>query len=382
VLLAALPGFVVLFLQDRPETYSRHWSAPLLPVIWLAAAVGLARVQGRLRRPASLGARASSTPSFAGCKGVFDAQLRWVQGWGRFLPFTGVALLLAGTGIAYALDSYFPGGRQFDADHYYMTELEDDIRRALDQVPPGASFVGTRRVVPHLAARRDLYQFPFSYYESPLRPDGQRQEYYILDLTDSPTRRAVEPAESDSVLEKEPRYHISRYGRSVLLLSKTRPEPSVARGETFGGLTRLVGLDWLAASSALAPGATRVEAEPRPSPAVAPGTRASEGKSIGLRLYWEAIPRSPSDATRVLRLTGPGRAVVSEVVGQPVSEYLPLRDWERGQVIAEELWLAADASRGPGTYRVVVGWRGRDGRPLAVDGSGMAELELARFEWR
>ena len=208
VMLAALPGFVALFLQDRPGTYAGHWSAPLLPIVWLAAVVGLGRVQGAGLRIA-------------------------------------LALLLLGTAAAYVLDSYFPGGREFEADHYYATEVEADLRRAVDRVPPGASFVGTRRVVPHLAARRDLYQFPFSFYEAPLRPDGQRQEYYILDLTDSPTRRAIEPSESDSVLEKEPRYHVRRFGEAVLLLSRARPEPSIARGESFGGQVRLVGVDWL-----------------------------------------------------------------------------------------------------------------------------------------
>ena len=118
-----------------------------------------------------------------------------------------------------------------------------------------------------------------------------------------------------------------------------------------------------------------------PSPLVGEGA-GGEGKSLGLRLYWEAIPRSPADATRVLQLVGPQANVVSEAAGQPLDDYLPLRDWERGQVIAEELWPTADASHGPGTYRLLVGWRGRDGRPLPVDGSDAAELELARFEWR
>ena len=317
VLVAALPGFVALFLQDRPGTYAGHWSAPLLPIVWLAAAVALARVQ-----------RLASSCSLA------------------------LVLLLAGTAAAYVLDSYFPGGREFEADHYYVTQVEADLRRAVDLVPPGASFVGTRRVVPHLAARRELYQFPFSFYEAPLRPDGQRQDYYILDLTDSPTRRAIEPAESDSVLEKEPRFHVRRFGQDVLLLSKARPEPSVARGESFGGQVRLVGLDWI-----------------------------GEG-IVGVRLYWEAIPRSPADATRDLRLVGPEGNTASEATGQPLGEYLPLPDWERGQVIVEELWLGADASPGPGSDRLLVGWRGRDGRPLVVDGSGGAELELARFERR
>ena len=183
VLAVNLPGFLALFLQDRTGTYAGHWSAPLQPVVWLAAAVGLARLAPR-----------------------------------RVLLGLGLALLGGGTVLAYALDSNFPGGREFEADHYYTTDLEANLRRAVDLVPPGASLAGTRRVVPHLAARRDLYQFPSSFYSAPLRPESQRLEYYVLDLTDSQSRRAVEVSESDSVLEKRPRYHVRRFGADVLLL--------------------------------------------------------------------------------------------------------------------------------------------------------------------
>jgi hypothetical protein len=335
VLLAALPGFVVLFLQDRPSTYAGHWSAPILPLIWLAVAVAL----GRLSRSHAL----TLSRSYA-------------------LTLLALALLLVGTASAYALDSYFPGGREYEADHYYATALEADLRRAVDLVPPGASFGGTRRVVPHLAARRDLYQYPFTFYDSPLRPDSQRLDSYILDLTDSPTRRAVEPAEADSLLEKKPRHHVRRLGSDVLLLSKARPEPLVARGESFGGVVRLVGLDWLDPSG-------------QPSAQLPAGGRG--GPKVGVRLYWEVVGRAPAAASRVARLLGPSGPLGPEVVGQPLDEYLPLDEWERGQVVAEELRFHADPSGGVDDFRLLVGWRGSDGRPLPVDSSGAPELEVA-----
>jgi hypothetical protein len=269
-----------------------------------------------------------------------------------------LVLLLAGTATAYLLDSSFPGGREYEADHYYATEVEADLRRAVDAVPAGASFGGTRRVVPHLAARRELYQFPFTFYNPPLRPDSQRPEYYLLDLTDSPTRRAVEPDESDSVLEKRPRYHVRRFGPSILLLSKSRPEPLVARGDSFGGQVRLNGLDWLG-----------------PDP-----TDTSRTPTTAVRLYWEALVRSPSDAVRVLRLRAPDGAVLAELAGQPLDEYLPLRDWDRGQVVVEELRPEAPPELDLRGARLTVSWQRPDGQPLPVDGSGAGEVELARFE--
>lgn len=329
ILVVAVPSFIVLFLQDRAGTYAGHWAAPLLPIVWLAVAVGWARLRARP------------------------------------LVVLAPVLLLVGGAAAYRLDSSWPGGREFQADHYEPTALEWDLRRAVERVPPGASFVGTRRVVPHLAARRDLFQFPFSFYSPPLRPDSQRPDYYILDLTDSPTRRAVEPSESDSVLEKRPRYNVLRFGASgsVLLLSKARPTPLVARRETFGGIVRLAGLDWLDRAGA---------------PTFDPSAR---GPGPSVRLYWEAVARPSIDAARTVRLVGSGDTALEEV-GQPLGEYLPLRDWERGQLIVEELAVASEAGAGSPEYRLLVGWRGPDGRPLAVDGSGAPELELARLERR
>ena len=187
VLAINLPSFAALFLQDRAGTYAGHWSAPLLPVVWLAAAVGLGRF---MRRP----------PLLRG----------------------GLALQLGGLALAYSLDSSFPGGRQYEPDHFQTTELEADLRRAVNLVPPQASLAATRRVVPQLAARRELYQYPFSFYDPPLRPDAQRPDFYILDLTDSPTRRVVEAGETDSLLQKGPGYDVQRFGPNVLLLTRNR----------------------------------------------------------------------------------------------------------------------------------------------------------------
>jgi hypothetical protein len=320
-----LPSFILLFLQDRTSTYAGHWSAPLHPIIWIATTLALARFT---RKPALLG--------------------------------VGLVLLVGGTALAYSLDSYFPGGREYEADHYYMTDLETDLRQAVDAVPPDASFVATRRVVPHLAARSDLYQFPFTFYSAPLRPDGQRQDYYILDLTDSPSRRAIEPSESDSILEKRPIFHVQRFGPSVLLLSKTRPEPAEPRTDTFGGAIQLLGLSW-----------------PRQS-----SRSVTPGAPLTVQLFWNTPRRPDAEPTRVLRLYGPNGQPIAEQVGRPLDDYLPLRSWDRSQVVAEQVTLWPEGQISPGTYRLVVSWLLPDGRPLPLDGSSVPELELARLENR
>jgi uncharacterized membrane protein len=304
-LAVALPGLAVLFLQDRAGTWAGHWAAPLLPVIWLAVALGLARL-----------AR------------------------GRALLVGGLGVLALGTAIAYPLDSYFPGGREYEADHYVPGEVERALRRAVDRVPPDASLVATRRVVPHLAWRAELYQFPFTFSAPALRPDLQRQDFYILDLTDSQTRRAIEPSESDSLLEKRPRLHVQRLSSEVLLLTRARPTPPEARSDDFGGAIRLSGLAW------------------------------ERGLEPALTLYWEALRRPEVEPLRRLRLLDARGRQLAEQLGSPLDDLLPVRDWDRGQMVAERVALPAGASA------VEVAWLERGGRALPL-ADGRPELELA-----
>jgi hypothetical protein len=84
----------------------------------------------------------------------------------------------------------------------------------------------------------------------------------------------------------------------------------------------------------------------------------------------------------VLRMVGPDGIERAAQVGRPLDDYLPLRDWDRGQVVAERLVLAPSAPLTPGRYRLLVSWQDSDGQPLALDSSGAGELELAPFDQR
>src|SRR6185295_9974284 len=106
---------------------------------------------------------------------------------------------------------------------------------------------------------------------------------------------------------KRPRYHVQRFGADVLLLSKSRPEPTEARGDLFGDVLRLVGLD-------------------------AP---VAEGDGVAVKVFWEALRRPPSEPTRVLRLIGQDGVERAAQAGRPLDDYLPVRDGDRGQVVAE-----------------------------------------------
>ncbi|MCC7103794.1 MAG: DUF2079 domain-containing protein [Chloroflexi bacterium] len=332
-LVAAAPTFMLLFLQDRAGSYAGHWAAPMLPVLWLATVIGLG----------------------------------WLARWRR-IERMGLVALALGTAVAYPLDSFFPGGREWEPDNVSFAAVDRQLAEAARLVPPGSSVVATRRAVPHLADRRESYQFPSSFYSAPFRFESNRQDVYLLDLTDSFTRRALAPNEADSVLEKRPRYGVRRFGDSVLLLTRAQPKPSEAPSALFGGAVRLLGVD-------------------PPSG----GWQAWQcGSPLSFWLYWDSVRRPDVEPIRLVRLTRQDGSALDEWRGQPLDDYLTVRQWERNQVIAERVTLldgatpaassraATGGSCAGGVLGLEVGWLGAASAPLTT-GEGEPMLELARW---
>lgn len=317
VLALTVPSFAILFLQDREGTIAGHWSAAMQPVIWFAAAAGLAVLSARAGR-----------------------HRRAVAG-------VAAAALVLASGLSYARFSLFPGGRGFDADRFTWTDHEADLARAVALVPPHSRLDATRRLVPHLAHRPDLYQFPSTFYSAPMRPELARIEVFLLDLTDSPTRRALDATDQDTVLTRRPRMHTQAFGDDVLLLTRARPTPTRSAEAVFGDSLRLVGFDL-------------------------------ERPAIGLRVspYWEPVGRVGS-WTRVAELVGPDGHSIDRTETSPLAPYLPPARWDRGQVVAESVDLALPPTFAAGPYQVMLAWRDADGRPiLLADGTEQVQIRI------
>ncbi len=312
VLALATPAFAVLFLQDREGTFAGHWSAAMLPVFWLAAAAAMARLEawsGPRRRVA--------------------------------LGLAALAVLVA-SGLSYWRYSLYPGGRGHDADRFVWTEHEEALARAVALASPSARLDATRRVVPHLAHRPDVYQFPSTFYTAPMRPNLDRIEAFVLDVTDSPTRRALDATDQDTVMTGRPRHHVRQTGREVFLLTRDRPVPRRSSEAVVGDMLRLNGYDVESRA-----GAMRVSA------------------------HWEPLGRLGS-WTRVAELIGPDGRVVARDERAPLDPYLPPRRWDRGQVVVE--WIELPLPAG-GPYRIAIGWVDEAGRPLRLgDGSERAAI--------
>jgi uncharacterized membrane protein len=319
VLALAVPAFMILFLQDREGTFAGHWSAAMLPVFWLAATVGLVRLAGRAGR------RRSAVISIA------------------------VVAVLAASGLSCWRYSLFPGGRGSDSERFRWTEHQENLARAVALAPTDTRLDATRRIVPHLAHRPQIYQFPSTFYSAPMRPDLRRIETFVLDLTDSQTRRALDATDEDTVLTREPRFNVQLFGPEVLLLTRERRSPAQPMEAVFGETMKLVGYD--------------VE---------------RRGDALRLAPYWESMVRLRSSWTRVAELIAPDGRSVARDEAIPLDPYLPPPRWDRRQVVIDSVDLRLPPTLPAGRYLVTIAWREVSGRPVPLaDGAERVEIPLS-----
>ena len=183
-LVAAAPTAGALLLADRPGRFRRHWAAPMLPVIWIAAAQGLARLA------------------------------RWRAG----VQAGTLGLLLASL-LMYRLDSSLPLGNQFEPSDVVWTRGARELQQSGRLIPAEASLAAGRRGLAHYANRRLLFALPPDSYSPALWPPDVWPEYVLIDLErdeDEPPRW-LRP---DPRAENRPAYAEVARNRGSLLLRR------------------------------------------------------------------------------------------------------------------------------------------------------------------
>jgi uncharacterized membrane protein len=197
VLIVDVPQAATLLLADKGERFRRHWTAPLLPTIWLSAVVGYAALRGRPLR------------------------------------LLGIGLLVTGTLTTYLLDSNLPGGGDYDPADLAWSERAEQHAYLVRRVPPGASLVASRRALGAVADRAELYVFPPS-YAGKLWPPERRVQAYLLDLTNDGTQEEL--FRRQGPLRANRPYAIWLAGSEAMLLLDRAPEPEQQLDRDLSGM--------------------------------------------------------------------------------------------------------------------------------------------------
>jgi uncharacterized membrane protein len=205
--ITAAPSLGALLLQNRDDTFGRHWVAPLLVGVWMATALGLARL------PA---------------------------GWRRGI---GLVLLVIGTMVAYRLVSPLPGGGKFDGAALDPGDRARLLQRAVERVPTEGVVVASPNLVAHLANRPEAYVFPIdSHYAEEMGWRKKRPDFYALDLVDELTNRATNSERLNPLIDDKP-FNVWSPGHKVMVLIDTAVIPQYGLNKRWGDRILLKGYD-------------------------------------------------------------------------------------------------------------------------------------------
>jgi uncharacterized membrane protein len=156
VLAIPLPELAINLLSDRPQMTSLryHYSAPVLPFVYVAAAAGIRNLSRLLRL----------------AKEVSQQPFAWI---GRLAPgesareklplFIALAILLFGAQIDYEagpLPFFSSSSNTSTVINPSSEEHLEALDRAVSLIPDKAKVSATNQIGPHLAHRRYLYLYP------------------------------------------------------------------------------------------------------------------------------------------------------------------------------------------------------------------------------
>lgn len=210
VLAISLPEIAINLLSDRPQMTNirYHYSAPILPFVYVAAAAGIHNLTELLRGTANLRRR----------------PLSWLR---RLAPgekirerlpvFLAFGMLLFGAQVDYdsgPLPLFSSPSNTSTLIHPPSEEHLDALDEAVSLIPDDAKVSATNQLGPHLAHRRYLYLFPTI----------QDAEYVILDETTPAYDTYINPVlnlQTVSGLRENPEYR-KVYERNGVLVFELR----------------------------------------------------------------------------------------------------------------------------------------------------------------
>ncbi len=213
VLFGALPAFAVSLLSNQPQRYSIffHYSANIIPFVFVALIVGLGRFQ---KIAAYLKRQLAGKTENATAAAVMAAT---------------IAFLLSLTILSAYSYGPLPGSKSFSFDSYnYNSEHAKAGREILKLIPQNASVSASNTAVPHLSQRESIYTFPNPFHKSWYLTDEKINvsvDFILIDLAD-PLREGIMTKEQFSAYLNEslnsPTYEVIDSRNQWVLLGKRR----------------------------------------------------------------------------------------------------------------------------------------------------------------
>lgn len=319
-----VPGLLALLTTSEPEinTLGGWWVAPLLPLLWFAAAHTLRQLVGTSLRVAA---------------GVM----------------VGAALL------GFVLTSQFPGGGHFAREMYTVSPHARTGPEILATVPSEASLATTNRLGVHAAARREIYLYPWI-------PTTASPEYFLLDANE-PNPYPLSPDELQTSLSRfmvAPRVETVREQDGYFLFrAHDKPAFEPSGPWTWEPYLRLNGY--------------QVTAENDAGAFLQPTGELRAGKRARIVLYWTALSAMEKDYTFIVQLVGPDGTIAAQQQGAPALGKVPTTKWQRDRNLRDVHYLDVPAgTTGPLELRVLI-HETDSGKPLGpTDGFRLATLPV------
>ncbi|HUV93331.1 MAG TPA: DUF2079 domain-containing protein [Anaerolineae bacterium] len=335
-----LPSLLLMLASSRPEMYmlDRYYMAPLLPLLYGAAVVGLTRLSSKLRP--------------------------WAACW-----MTGAAL------VGFLFYSPAPGGRGYSAERYRVEPRHRIGHSLLRSIPSDAVLSAQCALVPHVSNRREIFEFPRKLH---------RAEYVALDLEGH-----LYPLDPPSYAERvkgllaDPEWSLVRDCSGFVILKRDASwMPASPSSETLGNMVQLMGFDWATVTrdGCFLSGTGSV-------PDVEPG------QMVRVTLWWRAVGPIQNDYSVFVHLVSTDGLIIGQHDGPPGSVgrwpdvWAPIdlertSGWQHGETVEDVHYMTLDADVTNVDATIEVGWYDASTGRRLTNPRGRTSVEIGRFSIR
>lgn len=308
LLALSLPAFGYLLASTNEIIYTlQDWyPAPLQPILYMAALVGLLWLKER--------------------------------GWwrGRAARLAAVYMVLVGV-LACWLLSPVPPAQNADLGRFTVTAHARLGHELLDRVPPNAVVSAQSDLLPHLSHRREICVYP---------DNLDKAEYVIVDVQSNPypfadsadlnhsLQNLLADTEFDLWIEADGYYFLRRADGLCI---------QHPRQEALNDEIALLGFDLAVADD-------RGEFLPLEDP-----FHLAPGQTVRLTLYWDSLVEVQDEYAVFVHLLDATGWVVGQHDGLPANGYRATSWWRPDWLVRDHHYFTIDTSAAPGTATLLVG---------------------------